>query len=353
MDLATIWFVLIAVLWSGYFLLEGFDFGVGMLLPFLPRNERQRSTMFETIGPVWDGNEVWLVIAGGATFAAFPAWYATMFSGFYLALLLILVLLIVRVVSFEWRERSDSPRWRTTWRWANTVGSVGAPFVWGVALANLVHGVPLNAKGDFTGNVLDLFSAYTVLAGISLVALFALHGAVYLNLRTSGGLSERAAVAARRLAIPAASVVTAFLAATVAVAIDRNDRDLFPTVLPAAVGVAALVAATALVHGRRSGWAFAASAVAAVAWVATVFTGLYPRVLVSHPDFANSLTISGAAAGHYALSVITVVAAICVPIVLLYQGWTYHVFRARLGGDPPVVAPVEPLDPRPAGTQTS
>ena len=332
MDLATFWFCLIAVLWSGYFVLEGFDFGVGMLLPTVPRDEEERDTMFASIGPVWDGNEVWLVVAAGATFAAFPAWYATMFSGFYLALLLILVLLIVRVVSFEWRERSDSPRWRATWRWANTVGSVGAAFVWGVALANLVHGVPLDSDGHFTGDVLDLFSGYTVLAGLSVVALFALHGAVYLSLRTSGELCERAAVAARRLAMPAAIVVTAFLAWTVAVAIDRNDRDVFPTVLLAAAGVGALVAATALVHARRSGWAFIASAVAAVAWVTTVFTGLYPRVLVSHPAFDNSLTISGAAAGHYALSVITVVAVICTPVVLLYQGWTYHVFRARLGG---------------------
>jgi cytochrome bd ubiquinol oxidase subunit II len=349
MDLATIWFVLIAVLWSGYFLLEGFDFGVGMLLAVLPRDEAERSTMFESIGPVWDGNEVWLVIAGGATFAAFPAWYATMFSAFYLALLLILVLLIVRVVSFEWRERSDSPRWRAAWRWANTVGSVGAAFVWGVALANLVHGVPLSSKGDFTGNVLDLFNAYTVLAGISVVALFALHGGVFLTLRTSGELCERAALAARRLAVPVTVVVTAFLASTVAVAIDRNDRDVFPTVLPAAIGVVALVAAVALVFARRSGWAFVASAGAAVAWVATVFTGLYPRVLVSHPDFGNSLTISGAAAGHYALSVITVVAAICVPIVLIYQGWTYHVFRARLGGGESAPRPAEPADSGVAG----
>jgi cytochrome d ubiquinol oxidase subunit II len=330
MDLATFWFLLIAVLWSGYFVLEGFDFGVGMLLAVLPRDEAERGTMFESIGPVWDGNEVWLVVAGGATFAAFPAWYATMFSAFYLALLLILALLIVRVVSFEWRERSDSPRWRTTWRWANTVGSIGASFVWGVALANLVHGVPLSSKGDFTGNVLDLFSAYTVLAGIAVVALFALHGAIYLTLRTSGDLCERAAVAARRLSVPATVVGIAFLAATVAVAVDRNNRDVFPTVLPAAIGALALVAAILLVNVDRSGWAFAASAVAAVACVATIFTGLYPRVLVSYPDFANSLTISGAAAGHYSLSVITVVAAICTPIVLLYQGWTYHVFRARL-----------------------
>jgi cytochrome d ubiquinol oxidase subunit II len=256
-----------------------------------------------------------------------------MFSGFYLALLLVLVLLIVRVVSFEWRERSDSPRWRAVWRWANTVGSVGAAFVWGVALANLVHGVPLSSEGDFTGNVLDLFSAYTVLGGVSVVVFFALHGATYLSLRTTGELGERAALAARRLAVPAAVVVTAFLASTVAVAIDRNDRDVFPVVLPAAIGVGALVAAAVLVLAHRSGWAFVASAVASVAWVATVFTGLYPRVLVSYPDFANSLTISGAAAGHYALSVITVVAAILTPIVLLYQGWTYHVFRARLGGE--------------------
>src|SRR4051794_2959154 len=159
MALEDVWFVLIAVLWSGYFLLEGFDFGVGMLLPVLPRDERERETMFESIGPVWDGNEVWLVVAGAATFAAFPAWYATMFSGFYIALLLILVLLIVRVVSFEWRETRDSPRWRATWMWANTIGSFGAAFVWGVALANLVGSVPLDSSHVFTGNVLDLFSA--------------------------------------------------------------------------------------------------------------------------------------------------------------------------------------------------
>ena len=158
--------------------------------------------MFESIGPVWDGNEVWLVVAAGATFAAFPAWYATMFSGFYIALLLILVLLIVRVVSFEWREKRDGPRWRTTWLWANTIGSVGAPFLWGVALANLVHGVPLNSSHAFAGNFFDLFSAYTVFAGLAVVALFALHGATYLTLRTVGDLRERAAATARRLSIP-------------------------------------------------------------------------------------------------------------------------------------------------------
>jgi cytochrome d ubiquinol oxidase subunit II len=352
MSLEIFWFCLIAVLWGGYFLLEGFDFGVGILLPFLPRDERERSTMFETIGPVWDGNEVWLVVAAGATFAAFPAWYATMFSGFYLALLLVLVLLIVRVVSFEWREKSDDLRWRTTWRWANTVGSIGAPFLWGIALANLVHGVPLDSNGDFSGNFFDLFSAYTVLAGIAVVALFALHGATFLALRTGDDLHARAAAASRRLALPVAVVVGAMLAWTVAVGVDRNDKSVFPPVVPAALGVAALVAAAVFVARQRSGAAFVATGLATVLWVATIFTTLYPRVLVSHPSFSNSLTMSGAAAGHYALSVITVVAAVLTPVVLLYQGWTYHVFRARLDGEPPGIRPVEPLEPSSAGTPT-
>src|ERR1041384_8293291 len=182
MDLQILWFCLITVLWSGYFVLEGFDFGVGRLLPFLPRDEAERGMMFESIGPVWDGNEVWLVVVGGATFAAFPARDATMFSGFYLALLLILVLLIVRVVSFEWREKHEGAGWRRTWLWANTIGSLGAAFVWGVALANLVHGVSLNSSHVYTGNFFDLFSGYTVIAGLAVVAIFAAHGATYLTL---------------------------------------------------------------------------------------------------------------------------------------------------------------------------
>ncbi|HKE77991.1 MAG TPA: cytochrome d ubiquinol oxidase subunit II [Solirubrobacteraceae bacterium] len=333
MGLEDFWFVLIAVLWAGYFVLEGFDFGVGMLLPFLPRDESERSTMFESIGPVWDGNEVWLVVAGGATFAAFPVWYGTMFSGFYLALLLVLVLLIVRVVSFEWREKSHDPGWRSVWQWANTVGSVGAAFIWGVALANLLHGVPLNSKHDFAGDFLDLFSAYTVLGGLSVVLLFALHGATYLTIRTRGGLSELAAGAARRLCVPVAIVVAGFLVWTVAVAVDRNARGALGPAVPAALGIAAIAAASGFALVRRSGLAFIATALTAVAWVATVFTGLYPRVLVSDPDFGNSLTVSNASSGHYALVVITVVAAIFTPLVLLYQGWTYHVFRERLGGE--------------------
>jgi cytochrome bd ubiquinol oxidase subunit II len=342
MDLQILWFVLIAVLWSGYFLLEGFDFGVGMLLPFLPRDERERGAMFETIGPVWDGNEVWLVIAGGATFAAFPAWYGTMFSGFYLALLLILFFLIIRVVSFEWREKSESSGWRTVWMWANAVGSFGASLLWGIGLSNLLHGVPIDSRGDFSGTFWDLFSGYTVLGGVTIVTLFAFHGSTFLTLRTTGDLCERAAAAARRLSVVAALVVAAFLSWTVAVAVDRNDKDVFPPILPAALGIAAVALAVLFVFGRRSGWAFVMTALAAVLWVATIFTSLYPRVMVSSPDFANSLTVDNASSAHYTLAVLSVVAAIFVPLLLLYQGWTYHVFRARVGGDEVEAQPLAP-----------
>ncbi len=333
MDLETFWFCLIVVVWAMYFLLEGFDFGVGMLLPFVPRSDEERTTTLRTIGPVWDANEVWLVVAGGATFAAFPAWYATMFSGFYLALLLILFFLIVRVVSFEWRSKSESPRWRAVWAWANTIGSLGAPLVWGVGLSNLVGGVPIGADGHYAGTFWDLFSPYTVVAGVAVVGLFAFHGATFLTLRTVGELHARAEHAARRLAIPAVVVGAVFVAWTVAVAMDRNDKDLFPPVLPAVVSIVALALAVVFVLRGRNGQAFAMTGLGIIAAVATLFTSLYPRVMVSSPNFGNSLTVDGAASSHYALAVMTVVAVICVPVVLLYQGWTYYVFRHRVRGD--------------------
>jgi cytochrome d ubiquinol oxidase subunit II len=341
MDLQLLWFLIVAFFWAGYFLLEGFDFGVGMLLPFLPKDERERRIMFESIGPVWDGNEVWLVVAGGATFAAFPAWYGTMFSGFYVALLLVLFFLIIRVVSFEWREKRESPRWRATWMWANTIGSGGAALVWGVGLANLVNGVPIDSDGDFAGSFADLFSPYTVVAGVAAVLLFAFHGATYLALKTSGDLLERARHASRRLALPAAIVAAGFLVWTVAVAMDRNDKDLFPPVLPAVAGIVALVLAVVFAFSARSGWTFTMTAAGTVLLVATLFTSLYPRVMVSNPDFANSLTVESASSSNYALKVMTVAAAILAPLVLLYQGWTYHVFRGRLGLEEEAGSPVD------------
>jgi cytochrome d ubiquinol oxidase subunit II len=351
MNLQILWFCLIAFFWSGYLVLEGFDFGVGMLLPFLPRDERERGVMFETIGPVWDGNEVWLVVAGAATFAAFPTWYGTMFSGFYLALLLILFFLIIRVVSFEWRDKGKGTRWRGVWLWANAVGSVGIPLVWGIALANLLHGVPLDSQGDYAGGFSDLFSAFTVLGGIAFVLVFAFHGATFLTLRTTGELCERARRAARVLAIPAIAVGAGFLIWTIQVAVDRNDKDVFPPVVPAVVAIAAFAGAGLLVYAGRSGLAFGLTVLGIVASVATLFVSLYPRVIVSSPNFANSLTVAGAASAHYTLAVMSVVALIFVPLVLLYQGWTYHVFRARIRGEDPL--PSAATGRAPAGESTT
>jgi cytochrome d ubiquinol oxidase subunit II len=348
MTLEILWFCLLCVLWSGYFLTEGFDFGVGILLPVVGRSEEERGRMLETIGPVWDGNEVWLVIAGGATFAAFPVWYATMFSGFYLALLLILACLIVRVLSFEWRGKGEHARWKSGWAWLNTLGSVGAPFLWGVALSSLLYGVPIAQDQTFAGSFGDLFHLYTVLAGIAVVLLFALHGAVYLSLRTLGHLRTRSMATAARLAPLAALVGAAFLVWTLVVASDRNDKGVFPGILPVVVAAVAVVAAIVLTRSRRELPAFLATGLAIVAVVVTLFVSLYPRVLVSQPDFGNSLTVSNASSADYTLTVMTVAAAILLPVVLLYQAWTYHVFRARLGGED-VGTPVDLVARTPAG----
>ena len=333
MDLQDLWFGLVGFFFAAYFVLEGFDFGVGLLLPFLPRNEDERSTMFRTIGPVWDGNEVWLVIAGAAMFSAFPTWYATMFSGFYIALLLLLVFLIVRVLSFEWRERHQDSRWLGVWAWANTIGSLGAALIWGVAFSNLLYGVPINSDGDFAGSFWDLFNAYTLLGGVAVVLLFAFHGATYLTLRTTGELCRRAAAAAVRLSIVTAVVGAGFLIWTVAVAVDRNDKDVFPPVLPAVLAIAALLGAVVAVRIARSGWAFALTAAGAFLLPAVEVEGVAAGVMVSSTDFANSLTVDNASSAHYTLAVMSVVALIILPVILLYQAWTYHVFRARLSGD--------------------
>src|SRR5262245_19171591 len=348
MGLQELWFCLVAFFFGGYFLLEGFDFGVGMLLPFLPRNEQERSAMFRTIGPVWDGNEVWLVVAGGAMFAAFPAWYATMFSGFYIALLLLLVFLIVRVLSFEWRERHEGSPWLGVWAWANTIGSVGAALIWGVAFSALLYGTPINSNGDFSGSFWDLFNAYTLVGGVAVVLLFAFHGATYLTLRTTGDLCRRAAATAGRLSLAAAVVGAAFLIWTVAVAVDRNEKDVLPPLAPALLAIVALLGAVVCVRLARSGWAFFLTAAGALLVVATIFTSLYPRVMVSSTDFSNSLTIDNASSAHYTLAVMSVVALIVAPLVLLYQGWTYHVFRARVGGDEVHEETTTDLPPEPA-----
>jgi cytochrome d ubiquinol oxidase subunit II len=262
----------------------------------------------------------------------------------------VLFFLIVRVISFEWRSKSTSPRWRRIWLLANAVGSFGASLIWGVALANLVYGVPINSSGDFDGDFADLFSLYTVLAGVAVVLLFTFHGATFLTLRTTGDLCTRAARVARRLSLLAAVVGAAFFAWTVAVAVDRNDKDVFPPVVPAALGIAVLALAVVFVLRGRSGWAFAMTAGGVVLTVATLFTSLYPRVMVSSSDFANSLTVDNASSAHYTLAVMSVVAVICLPVILLYQSWAYYVFRARVTGEE---APSSPVDILAAKTSDS
>jgi cytochrome d ubiquinol oxidase subunit II len=318
-----------------------------MLLPVLGRSEDDRRTMLEAFGPFWDGNEVWLVIAGAATFAAFPVWYATMFSGYYIAFLLLLVLLIVRVVSFEWRGKADSGRWRGAWTTLNTVAAFGIPLIWGIGLSSLLHGLPVSSEQEFTGTFWDLFTPYTVLAGIAFVALFALHGGVFLTLRTTGDLHTRAVALAKGLAVPTVLLGAVFLVWTLVVGIQNNDQNLFPGIVLVVFAGLAAVGGAVYVYRQREGLAFTATAATIVLAVVLLFTELYPRVMVSSTDFANSLTISNASSGHYTLTVLSIITLILLPIILLYQAWSYHVFRARLGHVEPVVNPIDLLAPKP------
>ncbi|HTJ34802.1 MAG TPA: cytochrome d ubiquinol oxidase subunit II [Dactylosporangium sp.] len=324
MALTTVWFVLIAVLWAGYFLLEGFDFGVGMLLGHLGRDDRERRLLINTIGPVWDGNEVWLIVAGGATFAAFPEWYATLFSGFYLPLLLILVALILRGLAFEYRGKVDNPRWRRRWDAAIIGGSLVPAVLWGVAFGNIVRGVRLDAQHEYAGTFFDLLNPYALLGGLTTLTLFLLHGAVFLALKTDGEMRERAGKLAVRLSAPAIVVAAAFLLWT-----QLTHHDAWGWALSAAAAVA-LVAGAVAARARREGWAFLATGITLVLAVAALFVTLFPDVMPSTLPGGASLTVTNAASTPYTLKVMTWVAVFFTPLVLLYQGWTYWVFRKRL-----------------------
>jgi len=325
MELTTFWFATIAVLWIGYFFLEGFDFGVGMLLHPLGRNDAERRVMINTIGPVWDGNEVWLLTAGGAMFAAFPNWYATLFSGFYLPLFLILLALIFRGVAFEYRGKIDNPRWRARWDLAIAVGSWVPAVLWGVAFANIVRGVPIDANGDFTGTLFTLLNPFGLLGGVVTATLFILHGANFLSLKTVGDVRQRANRVAQAAAPVAVVGGGAFLLW------NQLERGSGWTWVPVVATAAALVIGT--IAGRREleGIAFIATGVAIAGAVISLFGSLYPDVMPSTTDPAYSLTVENASSTDYTLRVMTGVAVVMTPIVLLYQGWTYWVFRKRIG----------------------
>ena len=326
MELTTVWFGLIAVLWIGYFVLEGFDFGVGMLLPALSRSETERRVVINTIGPVWDGNEVWVLVAGGATFAAFPEWYATLFSGFYLPLLLILVGLIVRGLAFEYRHHRDEARWKARWDLALIIGSAVPAVLWGVAFGNLVRGVELDADHQYVGGFWALLNPFALLGGATTALIFLTHGAVFLALKSDGDVRARAGSFAAR-----ASVVTLVVAGAWAVwaQVAYSVPWTWAAVVVAAGALVVLVVAA---QRRKEGLAFTASAVAIVAAVVLIFGSMWPDVMPAL-DPANSLTVTNASSTHYTLTVMTWVAVILTPLVLLYQGWTYWVFRKRISAE--------------------
>ena len=332
MDLNTLWFVLIAVLFTGYFFLEGFDYGVGILMSFLGKDDKGRRLALNAIGPHWDGNEVWLLVAGGATFAAFPHWYATLFSGFYLALLLMLLGLIVRAVALEYRSKDQNPRWRALWDGLVFAGSLLPAFLWGVAFANIVRGVPIDGSMHYVGTFWNLLNPYALLGGLVTLGAFILHGALFLSLKTEGALAGRARNTAARLWPAVVLLAVAFLLATWPVTDLYAQHGGLPLVL-AALCALALLAVGPFLRLRRPGWAFALMGVTIALLVAFLMAGLFPRVMVSSLDPANSLTIYTASSTPYTLRVITIVATIMVPVVLAYQAWSYWIFRKRVRRD--------------------
>lgn len=328
MELTTFWFIIISVLWIGYFVLEGFDFGVGVLLKTVAKSQAERRAVLTTLGPLWDGNEVWLLVAGGATFAAFPEWYATLFSGFYLPLFLILMALIVRGVAMEYRSKYGDAKWRARWDNAIVISSFVPALLWGVAFANIVRGVPLEVQNnviEYTGGFFNLLNPYGLLGGLVTLSVFMTHGAIFLALKTEGAIRERARAIATKIGLFAAVVTVAFLAITVTA---YNDK-LEVYGLAAIVAVAWLAALGSNMRGRE-GYAFLYSSTALAFAVITLFTALYPNVMPSSLLESASLTINNASSTPYTLKVMTYVAVVLTPIVLLYQGWTYWVFRKRI-----------------------
>jgi cytochrome d ubiquinol oxidase subunit II len=324
MDLPTLWFGIVAFLFVGYFVLDGFDFGVGMSLPFLGRDETDRRVVINTIGPVWDLNETWVIVAGASLFAAFPEWYATLFSGFYLPLLVILLALIARGVSFEYRHQRPEAAWKRRFDRMITVGSALPAFLWGVAFANITHGVPLDAGHNFTGSLLDLLNPYALLGGLTTLLLFFTHGVVFVSLKTDGELRDRARALATRSGILTIVVAGTFLAWT---AIDSGA--VAAILLSIAAGLALVVAVVANARARE-GWAFGFMAATIVLAVASLFGALFPDVMPASNDPANSLTIANASSSQYTLEVMSWVALAFVPLILGYQAWTYWIFRKRV-----------------------
>ena len=324
MDLPTLWFWIVAFLFVGYFVLDGFDFGVGMSLPFLGRDDTDRRVLINTIGPVWDLNETWVIVAGASLFAAFPEWYATLFSGFYLVLLGILLALIARGVSFEYRHQRPEAAWKRRFDGMIVLGSVIPAFLWGVVFANIVQGVPLDAGHDYTGTLFDLLNPYALVGGLTTLLLFFTHGVVFVSLKTEGELRERARRLAGRAGVATIVVAAVFLLWT------GIGFGTFWFWILAATAAVALVAAWVANARAAEGVAFTLLAVTVAAAVFALFASLFPEVMPASNDPANSLTIENASSSTYTLTVMSWLALVALPLVLVYQGWTYWVFRKRV-----------------------
>ena len=324
MALNHIWFLIVGFLFIGYFVLDGFDFGVGMSLPFLGKDDTDRRVLINTIGPVWDLNETWVLVAGASLFASFPEWYASLFSGFYLALLLILVALILRGVAFEYRGKGETTKWKRTFDWMIVVGSALPALLWGVAFANIVNGVPLNAQHIYTGNLFTLLNPYGLLGGLTTLSVFWLHGLIFISLKTDGDIKDRARALAKKVGYAATVIAASFLVWTLVVH--------FSVIGFVLTGIAALalIAAQAANWIKREGLAFTLMVLTIITAVGALFAALYPNVLPSTTDPAFSLTIENASSSQYTLTVMSWVAAIMIPFVLAYQTWTYWVFRKRI-----------------------
>ncbi|GAA2106436.1 MULTISPECIES: cytochrome d ubiquinol oxidase subunit II [Brevibacterium] len=323
--LPVIWFVLIAVLWLGYLFLEGFDLGVGMLMKGFARNEKERRLLLNTIGPVWDGNEVWLLTAGGATFAAFPLWYASLFSALYLPLTLALLGLIFRAVAIEYRGKGGhSQRWVDGWTWALSLGSLVAAFCVGAMLALTTTGLPLNANGDNVGGAFAWLTVPAVVGGLAVVGFSLLHGLLYLTLKTDGPVRARA----RRTAVVAGPLLLLPLVAWVLL-VQAERGDALSWVCTAAAVLAAVVSWVQLRRGAEKP-AFVAQGLFLAAGVSAIFAAVFPVVLPSTLDPAHDLTIHTASSSGYTLGVMFWVAAVAVPVVLAYQIWSYTVWARRL-----------------------
>ncbi|MDR6723013.1 cytochrome d ubiquinol oxidase subunit II [Paenibacillus amylolyticus] len=329
MSLSELWFLLIAVLFVGFFFLEGFDFGVGMSSGIIAKTDRERRTLINSIGPFWDGNEVWLITAGGAMFAAFPHWYATLFSGFYLPLVVVLLALIGRGVAFEFRSKVKQQQWRKTWDVIIVVSSALLPFLFGVVFATLMKGLPIDGEMQLRAGFLDIVNPYTVVGGLSVTLLCLVHGLLFVSLRTVGDLRERALHTARQLMLPLAAMLAIYAVMTYLMTDIFTVRGWALWIM-VILGAGALALANYFVRQKREGWAFGMTGAVIAISFASVFIGLFPRVMISSLGSAFDLTVYNASSGGYSLKVMTIVACTLLPFVLGYQIWSYYVFRKRL-----------------------